>query len=51
MSTVFESPLDNVGLGGSTLHMVALRELRPEVVEVLKLDKVPYIAQRSGDDS
>ena len=51
MSTVLESPLDNVSLWRSTLNMVALRELRPEVVEVLKLDQVPYIAQRSGDDS
>lgn len=44
MGTILESPLDNVGLGGSTLNMVALGELRPEVVEVLKLDQVPYIA-------
>ena len=44
MSAIFESPLNNVGLGRSTLDMVALGELRPEVVEVLKLDQVPYIA-------
>ena len=30
--------------------MVALRELCPEVVEVLQLDQMPYIAERSGDD-
>ena len=44
MSAILESPLNNVSLGRSTLNMVAFRQLCPEVVEVLKLDQVPYIA-------
>ena len=44
MSAILESPLNNVGLGRSTFDMVALGEFCPEVVKVLKLDQVPYIA-------
>ena len=44
MSAILEGPLNNVSLGRSTLNVVALGKLRPEVVKVLKLDQVPYIA-------
>jgi len=35
LSSVLESPLHNISLRGSTLHMTALVELAPEFVEVL----------------
>lgn len=47
---VLEGPLDDVGLGGGTLDEVALLELRPELAEVLELDQVPDVAERSIDD-
>lgn len=47
---IFEGPFDHIGLVGSAFDMLAFVELTPELVEVLKLDQVPDIGERSGDD-
>ena len=38
LSAVLEGPFDDIGFWRCTLDMLALSELGPEVVEVLKLD-------------
>ena len=46
LSAIFEDPFDNVGFGRGTLDMVALIELGPEVVKVLKLNQMPDLGKR-----
>lgn len=49
-SSINESPLDNISLGRDSLDSLAGLEPAPEVGEVLKLDKVPDIAEFGFDD-
>lgn len=49
-SAIFEGPLDDVGLVGDTLDVMALIELCPEMVEVLELDRMPDLGKRGGND-
>lgn len=48
--TILEGPLDDVGVGRSTLDPFGLFEGRVELGEVLELDEVPDIAERGLND-
>lgn len=50
LSPILESPLHNISLWRSALDVITLVELAPELVEVLQLDQVPDLRERSGDD-
>lgn len=45
--TVIECPADNVGLLGGSLDVLAALERGPELAEVLELDEVPDVGERS----
>ena len=47
---VFECPLDNIGLVADSLDEFGCLESRPEVGEVLQLDMMPDVGERSSDD-
>lgn len=49
-SAILEGPFDNVSLMRDAFDVMALVELRPEVVEVLEFDQVPDLGERGGDD-
>ena len=50
LRAILEGPFDNISLRRDTLDMEALVKLRPEMVEVLQLDQVPYLSERGGND-
>ena len=50
LGAILENPLDDVGFGRGTLDMMALVELSPEVVKVLKLNQMPDLGKRGVDD-
>ena len=50
LSTVLEGPLDNISLMRDTFDMMALVNLCPKVMEVLELDQMPDLGERSGND-
>lgn len=46
LGAILEDPFDNVGFGRGTLNMMALIELGPESVKVLKLNQMPDLGER-----
>ena len=49
LSAILKCPFDNVGLRRDTLDMLALFNLGPEVMKVLKLDEMPDLGERGGN--
>ncbi len=50
LSPILESPLHDISLRGGALDVITLVELAPELMEVLQLDQVPDLRERSCDD-
>ena len=50
LSAIFKSPFDNVGLMRDTFDMMALVNLGPKVMEVLKLDQMPDLGEWGSND-
>ena len=46
LSAILEDPFNNVGFGRGALDMMALIELGPEVMKVLKLNQMPDLGKR-----
>lgn len=49
-ASIFESPLDNVGVGAGALDPFRLFQGGPEVGKVLQLDVMPDVGEGSLDD-
>ena len=50
LGTILKGPLDNISLMRDTFDVMALVQLFPEVVKVLKLDQMPDLSERGSND-
>ena len=49
LRAILKSPFDNIGLRRCALDIIALVYLGPKVLEVLELDQMPDLGERSGN--